>query len=93
MHVDSTTSLYQEAESAKTDFDPDELRHCRMLLRRLRFLESQVDKRGGLAADANSGGAAFTEWEMSALAWVLDDIGFLAERRKTRQNKRERVGA
>jgi hypothetical protein len=50
------------------------------LLRRLRFLEQQVRETGGLADGNASGGAAFAEWEIEALEWVLgpDGIGFLS---------------
>jgi hypothetical protein len=51
-----------------------------LLLRRLRFLEQQIRETGGLENGGESGGAAFAEWEVEALEWILADIGFLATR-------------
>lgn len=79
MRTDTSKSKYHEHSMAVTDFDRVELRRLRLLLRRLRFLEQQIRDNGGIA-DAASGGAAFAEWEVEALEWVLDDMGFLQER-------------
>lgn len=84
MRVDATKSEYHEADSAPEDFDRVELKHCRLLLRRLRFLEAQIRENGGLNNGGGSGGAAFAEWEVDALAWLLNDIGYLREQ----ENKR-----
>lgn len=78
MRVDPNQSEYHEAEDARNEFNRQELRSARLLLRRLRFLEAQVRDTGGL--ETGSGGAAFAEWEVEALEWVLDEIGFLAKR-------------
>lgn len=77
MRVDVSKSAYHEAESAKQEFNRMELRRLRLLLRRLRFLETQVRESGGLTNGGGSGGAAFAEWEVEALEWVLFEIGFL----------------
>lgn len=80
MRVDISKSVYREAPTAKHEFSSKELRRLRLLLRRLRFLEAQVRETGGLANGGSSGGAAFTEWEIEALEWVLTDVGFLDEK-------------
>ncbi len=79
MRIDASQSEYHEAESASREFEPDELTHARLLLRRLRFLEVQVRKNGGLASP--DGGAGWAEMERNALAWALgpEGIGFLSE--------------
>lgn len=79
MNIDASESMYHEAESAKHEFDRFELRRLRLLLRRLRFLETQIRKNGGLKNGDNSGGAAFTEWEIEALEWVLTEMDYLEE--------------
>lgn len=80
MRVDAERSAYHEAASARNEFNKVELRRLRLLLRRLRFLESQVAKTGGLANDNATGGAAFAEWEVDALEWILTEVGFLPEK-------------
>jgi len=77
--IDVSKSRYHEAPGAKDDFNRSEMRSLRLLLRRLRFLEQQVRESGGLADGRASGGAAFAEWEVEALEWILTDVGFLAE--------------
>lgn len=79
MRVDASKSKYHESPSAADEFDPQELRSSRLLLRRLRFLEAKIAKNGGLAVAEASGGAAWAEWEVVALEWVLgpDGVGFL----------------
>lgn len=79
MKVDVSKSAYHEASTAKDEFTKEELRRLRLLLRRLRFLEQQVRESGGLGSGTGSGGAAFAEWEVEALEWVLRDMGFLPE--------------
>lgn len=81
MRVDVSKSAYHEAPEARNDFNKAELRRLRLLLRRLRFLEAQVRTTGGLENGSASGGAAFAEWEVEALEWVLTEIGFLPEKR------------
>lgn len=80
MRVDPAESEYHEHPDARREFNRQELRSARLLLRRLRFLEKQVRDTGGI--ESGSGGAAFAEWEMIALEWVLgkDGINFLADR-------------
>jgi hypothetical protein len=82
MKVDVSKSRYHEEPGVTNDFNRRELRRLRLLLRRLRFLEQQVRESGGLAAGTGSGGAAFAEWEIEALEWVLVEIGFLQEPRE-----------
>ncbi len=80
MKVDTSKSRYSESDTARSEFSRQELRNCRMLLRRLQFLESKVEEGGGLGAATGAGGAAFAEWEMVALEWVLTDNGYLTVR-------------
>jgi hypothetical protein len=82
MKVDKERSAYHEADDVRDEFNAQELRRLRLILRRLRFLESQVRKNGGLASDG--GGGAWTEWEIEALEWVLTEVGFL--RQEARSN-------
>ena len=89
MRVDVKRSRYHEAPSAVEEFNKTELRSLRLLLRRLRFLETQVRQSGGLAEDIGSGSAAFAEWEADALEWILTDIGFLDEPVKPKRGKRK----
>lgn len=79
MKVDVSRSVFHEAPSAKHDFNKRELKNLRLVLRRLRFLEAQVRENGGLAGGSGSGGAAFAEWEVEALEWILTEVGFLPE--------------
>lgn len=79
MKVDASKSTYHEAAGTREEFTPRELRRLRLLLRRLRFLEAQVQQNGGLGSASGSGGAAFAEWEVDALEYVLTEIGFLAD--------------
>jgi len=80
MRVDPSKSEYHEAPDARSEFTRQELRSARLLLRRLRFLEAQVQETGGLENGGGSGGAAYAEWEVVALEWILGEIGFLAEK-------------
>lgn len=78
MKVDTSESAYKEHADAAEEFDPPELRRLRLILRRLQFLEAQVKKNGGLRNGGGaSGGAAFVEWEIDALEWILKEVGFL----------------
>lgn len=88
MRVDKSQSVYQEAITAKADFDRLELRRCRTLLRRLRFLEMQIRENGGIAAQDGNSGSAFTEWEAEALEWILTDVGFIDEVSRNRTTDR-----
>lgn len=83
MKVDPSKSRYQEHPEARDEFTTAELRRLRLLLRRLRFLETKVRSTGGLAG-GRSGGAAFAEWEVEALEWVLMEVGFLEIRKPER---------
>lgn len=80
MKVDVSKSAYHEAPEARNEFNRIELRRLRLLLRRLRYLEGQIRDNGGLENGEANGGAAFAEWEVEALEFVLTELGFLAER-------------
>jgi hypothetical protein len=80
--VDTSNSIYSESPTAKDEFDRQELRHLRLLLRRLHFLEDRVNKNGGIGAATGNGGAAFAEWELAAMEWVLTDNGYLEIKEK-----------
>lgn len=74
MRVDPSLSEYHESVAARDSLDTTELWHCRALLRRLRFLEAQLRERPDAAGDS----AMFAAREMEALAWMLNDVEFLA---------------
>lgn len=78
MRVDASKSKYHEHEDAADEFSQDELQWLRILLRRLRFLESKIRTTGGLAAPDANGGALYVEMEVRGLAFVLSEIGYLA---------------
>lgn len=80
MKVDASKSRYHESPEARNEFNRTEMKRLRLLLRRLRFLEAQVRESGGLASGSGSGGAAFAEWEVDALEWVLIEMEFLVIR-------------
>ena len=69
MRIDTTQSVYREHPGLDDapEFEPEELVNARALLRRLHFLESQSKN-------------PWAEAELEALVWILDDIGFLADR-------------
>lgn len=85
MKVDTSLSAYSEAPRDRGTFARAEVKHCRMLLRRLHFLENKVRQNGGLGSTDADGGAAFAEWEMEALEWALTDIGFIVVDESKRQ--------
>lgn len=95
MRVDASKSAYHESMGARDEFNRQELRRARLLLRRLRFLEQQVRESGGLSNGGASGGAAFAEWEIEALEWVLgpDGIEFLARNEADRVPVTTETGA
>ena len=78
--IDVENSRYHEDDSAKEEFTRAELLRCRYMLRRLRFLETQIAQNGGLKDGAANGGAAHAEWEVEGLEWLLgpDGVNFLA---------------
>lgn len=76
MRVDPALSVYQERPDARAVFTRQELKKCQCLLRRLRFLEKQLRE-----STVRNDGAMFTEWEVEALEWALDELGYLAESR------------
>jgi len=77
MRVDPSKSKYHESPAAETEFDLQEIKHLRFLLRRLRFLEKKVRENGGLVGAGPSD--PFAELEVDALAYALLELGYLAE--------------
>ena len=75
MKTDPSKSKFHEREDANQEWDFDELVHLRAILRRLRFLEANIEKHS--RSGDTSVSAMFTEREASALKWLLDDIGYL----------------
>lgn len=84
MRIDVSKTKYFECKSAEEDFSEVELRRLRLILRRLRFLETQVREKGGLNNPDATGGAAFAEYEVEALEWLLAEVGYLAEDERDR---------
>jgi hypothetical protein len=80
--VEADKSRFHEIDTARNEFNRAELRRLRLILRRLRFLEAQVEKNGGLASSTGNGGAGWAEWEVEALEWILDEVGFLETRER-----------
>ena len=82
MRVPEEDSVYREADHARDEFAQGELQHARTLLRRLRFLEAQVNANQKDPVRAASGGALFAQMECQALEWALgpEGINFLAEK-------------
>lgn len=76
MRTDVSQTKFHEAPSARADFSQEEIRKCRLLLRRLRFLEEKIRTTGGL--ESGTGGGAFAEMEAEATEWILREIGYLA---------------
>ena len=77
MRVNKETSPYQEYVGAPKEFSESELRRCRFLLRRLRFLDESVGR--SIEREDTTRGVEFAKQERDALAWMLDEIGYLAE--------------
>lgn len=75
--VDDSLSRYREVPSVNDEFNRMERKRLRLILRRLRFLEHKVREGGGLADPNANGGAAYTEWEIEALEWILQEVGFI----------------
>lgn len=78
MKVDAANSRYQEDPTAEAEFTEGELKSLRFLMRRLRFLETQVARAASESGDP-SGGLVFAEREIEALAYTLYAIGYLAD--------------
>lgn len=68
---------YQEAATAEEDFERDELKKLRFLLRRLRFLETQLQASARGEKPKIGGGMIFVEAEIEALEFVLTDADYL----------------
>lgn len=69
----STRSLYREANNIHEEYSRDEVKHMRVLLRRLRFLETQL-----MAPEADMlGGRDFVVRERDALIFTLTDAEYL----------------
>lgn len=75
MKVEQANSKYQESPEAADMFSVPELKKLRALLRRLRYLDGQIHREPA----SISGGLMFAEREVDALAFVLDEVGYLAD--------------
>lgn len=81
MKVNAAQSIHHEDPQARKEFSRSELTHLRVLLRRLRFLETQVRKNGGINAPITQGGGAMhAEIEALALEFALSELGYLKEK-------------
>lgn len=76
MKIDPRHSKYHADRNVAAMFNEQEISHCEILLRRLRFLEHQINS--STSAEGN-GGAVFARAEASALVWTLKDVGYLSE--------------
>lgn len=76
MKTDPRDSIYQEDKNALKEFSSKEARRLRIILRRLRFLEAQAKSN----KDTNGSAPLFIGWEIEALEWILDEVGFLLPR-------------
>lgn len=70
MRTDPSKSAYHADPASRGDFDREEWRRARFLLRRLRFLETKAAE--GPEPDIH------IDLEIESLEWVLSEIGFLA---------------
>lgn len=82
MKVDASQSKFHEVADL-SEFSKPEVKHLKLLLRRLRFLEDQVRRSGGLSSPGGSGGAVFAEMEMEALEWILLEMAYIEEPSET----------
>lgn len=78
--VDTENTIYHEDPDCKRDFSRVEIRRLRFLLRRLRHLETKIAGKGDSVGGASSD--MFMLWEIEALEFVLDEVGFLAPRKE-----------
>ena len=72
------TSVFQERSDVADEFNWQEIRHLRYLLRRLRFLEIKIAEASGTKAE-NAPQSMYVHREADALAYLLTEIGFLRE--------------
>ena len=77
--VDRKNTQYHERSDAPGEFNRQELHHLRTLLRRVRYLETQLARRGNPSNDS----ALHVSREMDALVYVLAEVCYLDESRLT----------
>lgn len=75
MRIDVEKSKYHPREDVEKDFDREEIKHLKIVLRRLRYLEQKL-REGGDLLDGN-GSAVFDDLEVQGLAFTLTEIGYL----------------
>lgn len=80
MRVDPNDSAHHEATGVADEFSQEEVLLARVLLRRLRFLETKVRDDMRSPNPGSNGGVVFAEREAAALEWALTEIGFLADK-------------
>lgn len=78
-----TRSLYREAKTVHEDYDLSEIKHLRVLLRRLRFLETQLM----VPEEDFTGGRDFVVRERDALIFTLTDAEYLEIHRPNESEK------
>lgn len=69
--------IYTERKDAEERFDRSELKRLRILLRRLRFLETKLRDSARGTAPQIGGGLVFIEAEIESLEFVLTEIEYL----------------
>lgn len=80
MKIDKSKSVYRESALARTEFNKTELKQLRFLFRRLQYLESRMAENEASSISTGSGAEVFIVWEVEALEFVLDEVGFLSPR-------------
>lgn len=74
MKIDTSHSIYAENPKARKDFTREEWDRLLYLLRRLQFLEYQVETKGGIGGGDASGGGVHAVLEIRALEFVLTEM-------------------
>lgn len=76
MRIDVSKSRYHPVKEAEVIFDRTEIKHLKIVLRRLRYLEQKL-RDGGDPLDGD-GSAMFDDLEMRGHVFTLTEIGYLS---------------